>query len=168
LFVGRGPAEASQLPLGRAHEFVVFAEGKSPSRAVVAPDAEWESSDDGPRYELAVVAGNDAMPFEELELGPTTLPQDMGPGSTEIGTVRVVTAPRGALVWQVVGFSPTARLEDIVTDEAHELLLYKEGHVPQRIVVGPSDWQEAEGGIQRAEVDVVLEPKEGFDPEEDG
>jgi len=159
LFVGRGPAVAEKLPPGIAHEFIAIADGREPTRAVVPKDAQWEAQEEGgPRYELAMQTGEAEMTFEELELGETRLPRDMGQPSPELGSVRVVTNPPGAKVYQLIGFSPTVRVENIRTDEPVELLVWQSGHVPKRQVVGPSDWQEIEGGRQ-AEVTVELEER---------
>jgi len=155
LYIGRGPAVAKDLPIGVAHEFVVLADGKASVRAIVAPDADWETTPEGKRYELAMMAGDADVSFELLDLGPTKLPRDVGTPGTDLGQVRVITAPRGAKVYQLIGFTPDVRIADVRTDEAAELVLFAEGYVPQRIVVGPSDWRD-EGGERVAEVNVTL------------
>lgn len=160
LFIGRAPVVVEGLPLGVAHEFVVLADGKSASRAVVPPNAEWdrEEGQARPRFELAVQAGETDVAFDALELGPTRLPRDVGTPSQELGDVRVVTTPRGARVFQVVGFTPDVRVTDLDTTSAVELLVWAEGHVAQRVVVGPSDWR-TEGGHKVADVTVTLVPR---------
>src|SRR5690606_13609886 len=150
-YVGRGPAIASERPAGVAHEFVAIADGRSPTRAVVPADAEWEPADGGARrYELAMQAGSE--PMEVLDLGPTTLPRNVGAPSGALGSVRVITNPPGAKVYVLVGFSPTVTVENVRTEEAIELLVYLEGHAVERLVVGPSDWQPTEDGVKRASV----------------
>lgn len=160
LYVGRGPAVAEELPLGVAHEFVAIADGRRPSRAVLPADAEWEETEEGRRYELAMQAGDEPMAADALELGPTRLPQDVGSPSTTLGDVRVVTNPPGAKVYVLVGFSPTVTLQNVRTDEAVELLVYHEDHPLERVVVAPSDWEPATDGSKRASVSVVLEGAE--------
>lgn len=155
LYIGRGPAVANDLPIGVAHEFVVLADGKASARAVVAPDADWETTPDGKRYELAMQAGDEDVAFDALDLGATKLPRDVGTPGTELGRVRVITAPRGAKVYQLIGFTPDVRITDLRTDAAVELLLFAEGYVPQRVVVGPSDWRDV-GGERVAEVTATL------------
>lgn len=155
LFIGRGPARATNLPLGLAHEFVAIADGRAPTRAIVPADAEWEQTADGAQYELAMQTPNQEVALEDLDLGRTLLPQDVGTPGTTLGTVRVVTTPRGAKVYQLAGFAPQVTIENVRTDEAIELLAFAEGHRLERIVVGPSDWRtEAEGKV--AEVNVTL------------
>lgn len=152
MYVGRGPALATDLPLGVALEFVAVADGRTPTRAVVPPDASWDEVEGRPRYELAMQAGS--APMAELALGPTTLPQDVGAPSGSLGDVRVITNPPGAKVYVVVGFAPSVSVENVRTDEAVELLVYSEGAPVQRVVVGPSDWVESADGGKRAEVSV--------------
>ena len=155
LYIGRGPAVAKDLPVGVAHEFIVLADGKASARAVVAPDADWETTPEGKRYELAMMAGDANVSFDLLDLGPTKLPREVGTPGTDLGQVRVITAPRGAKVYQLIGFTPDVRITDLRTDDAVELVLFAEGYVPQRTVVGPSDWRD-EGGERVAEVNVTL------------
>jgi len=153
LFIGRGPATAENLPQGRAHEFVVIADGRAPTRGVIPTDAPWQ---DG-RYELAMQTGDEEMSFEDLDLGATRLPRDMGePGA--LGEVRVITNPPGAKVYQVIGFAPMVQVDDLNVGEPVELLVYAEEHQPRRVVVGPSDWREVDG-TRAAEIEVQLQPR---------
>lgn len=158
LFVGRGPAVVDDLPSGVAHEFLVVAEGRAPQRVIVPPDATWETSESGRRYELAAQAG---PPIEEgvdpasVPLGPSLMPREPGsPG--DLGSVRVVTNPPGAKVFMLIGFTPDVHVENLPTDQAYELLVWAEGHRLERALVGPSDWA-GEGSAQTASVDVALE-----------
>ncbi len=157
LFVGRGPATVKQLPLGVAHEFVSFVDGKGATRALVPPDAQWETTPNGPLYEIAMQVGGADVPFERLSLGETLLPQNVGAPRNQLGSVRVVTTPRGAKIYQVVGFSPEVTVEGVTIDEALELLVFAPDHVPQRVVVGPSDW-EAGAGDPVANINITLAP----------
>jgi hypothetical protein len=159
LFVGRGPANASRLPTGIAYEFVAIAEGRAPTRAVVPADARWESTPDGLRYELAMQTGDPTPQGSNLVLGETRLPWEaLGAPSGRLGTVRIVTTPPGAKVYLLVGFTPDVRVQNVPTDEAVELLVYRSGYRPERIVIGPSDWTIAQDGTKGAEVSVTLEP----------
>lgn len=155
MFVGRGPALAKDLPVGVALEFVAIADGRVPSRAVLPADASWEKVEGRPRYELAMQTSGEAQ--AELGLGPSMLPQDVGAPSGELGDVRVITNPPGAKVYVLVGFAPEARIENVRTDEAIELLVYHEGGSSRRVLVGPSDWIEQADGRKQAEVSVVLD-----------
>ncbi|MEM1418345.1 MAG: hypothetical protein AAGH15_25855, partial [Myxococcota bacterium] len=159
LFVGRGPAVAENLPVGRAHELVAIAEGQGATRSVVPADAEWSPANGVPQYELAM----QTSPTEaaDVDLGPTQLPRDaMGAATGELGRVRVITNPPGAKVYLLVGFG-RAQIDDLAADEAHELLVFAEDHRPERVVVGPSDWIAGDDGKKRAELTVRLRPADG-------
>ncbi|MBK8173637.1 MAG: hypothetical protein IPK60_25320 [Sandaracinaceae bacterium] len=158
MFVGRGPAVIADLPVGVAHEFLALADGKAPARAVLASDAEWESEGGSVRYELAVQTGDADVSFDNLDVGVSRLPQDVGTARGQMGSVRVVTTPRGAKVYQLVGFTPQVHLTGVPTDAALELLVAAPGHHVERVVVGPSDWR-AENGHRTASVDVTLRPR---------
>jgi len=157
LFVGRGPAVMPNLPVGVAHEFVAIADGKEPTRAVVSPDSEWETTDTGSLYELAMQTGQRDMTTEALDLGATRLDADaMGQPSGELGRVRILTTPPGAKVYYVIGFGPDVRVRHLLTSEVHELLVFREGYEPQRVVVAPSDFRDTADG-KVAEQSVQLE-----------
>jgi hypothetical protein len=157
LFVGRGPTVIDELPMGVAHEFVVIADGHQPQRVIVAPDASWETTSEGRRYELAAQAGpalEEGADPALVSLGPSLMPREPGtPG--ELGSVRVITNPPGAKVYMLIGFTPDVHVENLPTDEAHELLVWTDGHRVERVVVGPSDWQ-GEGSDQTAAVSATL------------
>lgn len=163
LLVGTGPATAEQLPVGVAYEFVAIADGRAPARAVVPADAEWETPepDDAPRYELAIQAGpRTDGEAGSLELGPSQLPREVGrPGST-LGTVRVVTNPRGAKVYLLIGFAPEVRVRDLPTDQPQELLVYREGYEPRRVVVEADRFADDGSGERVARLRVDLTPRE--------
>ena len=160
LFVGRGPAMAENLPIGVAHEFVAIADGRSPTRAVVPPDAQWSDAtpDQPAQYELAMQTGDREMTFENLDLGSSHLERgDMGQPTGEFGRVRVITTPQGARVFLLIGFGG-AHVSDLPIEESQELLIFEEGFVAQRIFVGPSDWR---GGSDSkvAEIEIELQPR---------
>lgn len=155
--VGRGPVTVEHLPLGVAHEFVAVAEGLSPTRVLVPKDAQWESGPDGPQYEIAMQLGRDAR-RGELALGESLLPQDVGRPQGALGSIRIVTTPRGAKVYQLVGFAPEARIENVPRDASQELLVYKEGYEPEKRVVSPADFAD-QAGRTVAEIRVALSPK---------
>jgi hypothetical protein len=153
--VGRGPVSVEHLPLGVAHEFVAIADGLAPARLLIPPNAEWDTTPDGRRYEAAMQLGTPTPDGTPLELGETLLPQDVGSPSTTLGTVRIVTTPRGAKVYQVIGFAPEAVVEQLPVEASQEILIYRQGFAPELRQIGPSDYVEA-GDRKRAEVDVVL------------
>ncbi len=154
-FVGHGPATVKHLPIGVAHEFVAIADGALPTRVVVPADAQWETTPEGPRYEVAMQAGGTLKPGAALDLGDTRLPQDVGAPRGGLGSVRIVTTPRGAKIYQLIGFAPEAKLQDVALDQTEELLIWKHGHEPVQRVVAPSDYVD-QGGRRAAAVDVTL------------
>jgi hypothetical protein len=154
--IGPGPAVADELPVGVAHEFVVIAEGRRPTRAVVPPGAEWPAAEGSPRYELAVQAGDDEMEEDALDLGPTRLTPDVGAPSGAFGSVRVITNPPGAQVYLLIGFSPVVTIENMRTDEPVELLVYHEGFPVARETVAPSAWETDADGAKHARITIVL------------
>ncbi len=158
-FLGRGPVHVPHVPLGVAHEFVATMEGYAPTRLVLPPDAEWERTPDGARLEVAMQLGPKAAPEAALELGPSQMPQQLGSPQSTRGTVRIVTTPRGAKVYQLVGFAPEARIENLPLDEAQELLVIHKGYQPQIKVVAPSDFVAETGSRPVAEVRITLAPR---------
>lgn len=159
-FVGRGPATVENLPLGVAHEFVALADGALPTRVLVPADAEWERTAEGPRYEVAMQAGGKPKPGAALDLGDTLLPQNVGTPRSELGSVRIVTTPRGAKVYQLIGFAPEARIEELTLDQNEELLIWKRGHEPVSRTVAPADFVATKGSTERkvAQIDLTLSP----------
>ncbi len=157
LYVGRGPAVATDLPTGAAYELVAFADGHGASRAIVPADATWEETAEGPRYELALQTSDVEIDLAHLDLGASRLPRDaLGTPSGTLGSVRVVTSPPGARVYMLIGFTPDVHVENIRADEPVELLVYLEGYELERTLVGPSDWQETADGTKAASVGVTL------------
>ena len=159
LFVGRGPATVPELPVGIAHEFIAVADERSPTRALVSATASWEETGEGPRYELAMQTGDEPMAFDDLRLGSSRLEHgELGTPSGQRGTVRVITNPPGARVYLLIGFSPSAEIRNVRTDEPLELLLWHEDHLPRRVPVMASDWRQ-EGDQPSARVQVRLEAR---------
>lgn len=160
MYVGDGPATAEELPLGMALEFVAIADGRTPTRAVLPADASWEETESGPRYELAMQTGEAPMAAEDLALGETRLPRDVGAPTGELGTVRVITNPPGARVYVLVGFAPAVTVENVRTDAPIELLVFLEGHPVARETIAPADWEENADGSKRAAREITLEGAE--------
>ncbi len=156
VFVGRGPAMASDLTVGGAHEFIVFDSGLRPSRAVVDAGAIWTTSDEGSLYELAVQATPAATPAETLDLGsPRTTPSTATDGKS--GTIRVLTNPHGAKVYRYIGVGPSVQISATSIHEGQEILVYHPSHETRRVVIGPSDWQPGEAGqAHKASLEVEL------------
>jgi hypothetical protein len=156
--VGEGPIVVPKLPVGVAHEFVAMLPGMSPSRAVVPPNAKWPQEGGEPRYELAIQLGAASARVRENDLGPTKLTQDVGQPSATLGSVRVITSPPGASVYQLIGFTPDVSVQNMPIDQPIDLLVYLPGHLLQRIRVGAADWQKTATGML-AEPAVTLTPE---------
>lgn len=140
VFIGRGPAVAEGMPVGHAHEFIVFDRGLRPSRATIAEDATWTDTDGGPLYELAVQAQAVGDPIDALDLGdPQSEPSERA--SERTGVVRVVTNPPGAKVYRFVSIGPNAQIDVPSIHEGQEVLVYRQGYETRRAVIGPSDWR---------------------------
>ncbi len=152
-YVGRAPVSIDKLPVGVAHEFVATAEGHVPTRALVPANAEWEAGSEGARYELAMQLneGDDA-----LNLGPSRLTSQGSAKGT--GSIRVISTPRSARVYQLIGFSPDVKVENLPLDAPQELLIYREGFTPVLRTVQPSDFVQ-QGDERAAEVTVELKKK---------
>lgn len=160
-YVGRGPVTIADLPTGVAHEFVAFHPGHRATRALVPADAEWEPVGQLPqaqplRSELAL----QLAPTEDtgMRVGASLMPERVGEASGQHGALRIVSNPRGAKIYQLIGFAPRVRVRGIRTDAAHELLIVRDGYSPEKVVIGPSDWVTGERG-PTAQIDVRLEPK---------
>jgi len=155
MYVGQGPVVVEDLPIGVAHEFVALAEGAAPARAVVPPDAQWQQQGTTRRYELALQTAPAGKRRGQDDLGATTLPQEVGTPSGELGSVRVITSPPGARVYLLIGFTPDVQVDNLAVDEEVELLLYLKGHELVRQTVAKSAFSD-QGGKLVAELDIEL------------
>jgi hypothetical protein len=158
MLIGPGPALATDIPLGVAQEFVALADDHRPARALLPADAVWDELDGQPRYELAIQARpltEGRRPRSADALGPTLLPQSVGEPTGRLGAVRVVTTPRAAQVYQVIGFTPDVHVDNLPLDHSYELLVYVEGKAPVRHSVAPSDFREQDGK-RVATIDIKL------------
>jgi hypothetical protein len=162
LLIGPGPALATDIPVGVAQEFVAIAENYRPARALLPADAVWDELDGQPRYELAIqarplgeVAGARGRPTDGL--GATLLPQDVGTPRGRLGSVRVVTTPRAARVYQLIGFTPDVHVDNLPLDHPYEILVYLEGKGGVQKHIEPSDFH-MENGKRVARLDVQLSP----------
>jgi hypothetical protein len=156
VFVGRGPAFAEALAVDAEHEFIVFDRGLRPSRAMVPRGASWTTTENGLVYELAIQAEAVADPSDELDFGAAkTKPSSIDTG--ERARVRIVTNPPGAKVYRYVGTGPSVRIPAASIHEGQEILAFHPEHETRRAVIGPSDWQLAEGQtIRSATLEIEL------------
>ena len=145
LLLGKGPALATDIPLGVAQEFVALAPGYAPTRALLPADAQWDELDGQPRYELAMQAKALAPNKKVPPLGATLLPHSVGAPQGRLGSVRVVTTPRGADVYQLIGFTPDVRVENLPLDRAYDVLVYLEGRPPLARHIEPADFRDEAG-----------------------
>jgi hypothetical protein len=164
LLIGPGPALATDIPLGVAQEFVALAEGYRPARALLPADAIWDEIGGQPRYELAIQARplhEGRRPRSPNALGATLLPQNVGTPSGRLGAVRVVTTPRAAAVYQLIGFTPDVHVDNLPLDHAYELLVYLEGRGSAHKRIEPADFQENPANGKRiAQVELQLPASE--------
>lgn len=156
LFVGRSPAVIEDLMPGMAYEMMGLVDGRAPSRVVLPPDAAWETTPDGLRYELAIQVLDTPMEAARLSLGASILPDELGTPRAELGTARIITTPPNAKVYMLIGFTPDVRVENISTEEIAELLVWAEGYEVERLVVAPSDWVASEDGGRTADLSATL------------
>ncbi len=160
LLVGKGPVVVPQLPIGVAHEFIAITDDDAVGRALVPANATWDAASGAPTYELALVATTVAAKNakqRELDLSTSLLPRDTGTATGQLGSVRVVTAPPGAKVYQLVGFTPSARVEGLLLDQTYEVLIYAPGHEVARRRIDPSTFLEESGQLV-SQLEVNLEP----------
>ena len=161
LFVGRGPARVERLPIGVAHELVVVADGRAPSRTVLPKDAEWPPAAGTTRsvYELALQAGAEVDEALALDVGASQLTAgNMGTPSGRFGDIRVITNPPAARVFLMVGFGPEVVIRGIEVDAATELLVYAPRTEPERVVIAPSDYAGGADGLAATRT-VTLRPR---------
>ena len=156
VFVGRGPAIASGLSVDGDHEFIVIDRGLRPSRAIVSRGASWATTEHGLLYELAVQADEVASSSDAVDFGSAkTEPASAERG--EKGTIRIITNPPAAKVVRFVGMGPSVQISSASIHEGQEVLVYHPEHEIRRAVIGPSDWQSADGqGTHRAILEVQL------------
>jgi hypothetical protein len=67
----------------------------------------------------------------------------------------VVATPRGARVYQLIGFSPDVTVQDLPLDQPQELLVYREGYAPLVRALSETDF-ETKGNRRVAELSVDL------------
>lgn len=161
-FMGRGPVNVPHVSVGVAQEFVATKDDAVPTRVILPEDAEWErdTAGNGPTHELAMQLRAKQATDVPLDLGDSLLRAPAGKATGEVGTVRIVTTPKGAKVYQLVGFAPEARIENLPLEDTQEILVFRKGYIPQIKVVAPSDFVAGEGPRVRAELSVKLLPIE--------
>ena len=157
LLIGKAPAVVRGLPVGVAHELIAVAEGRTPARGVVPADAAWTEENGAQQYELALQLG-ELKKGGYQDVGSTRLPQTAGAPTGATGNVRVVTAPPGAAVYQLIGFTPDVRVENLDVREPAELLVYLAGYEPQRVTLTEGTYKLEEGRLI-ADLEIALKAK---------
>jgi hypothetical protein len=136
--VGQAPTDVERMPVGRL-EFVATAEGHAPKRAVVPAGAAWDTGPEGkPRFELAVQLDPAKKPGV-VEPWPPGEPGTSVGGNGAPGTVHLVTTPRGAEVWLLVGLGPEARVERLKCESEVDVLVAGPGTFRKRLHASADD-----------------------------
>jgi hypothetical protein len=154
LRVGQAPVEIDHMPVGTRLEFVATADAYAPKRAVVPAGSVWEKGPDGkPRYELAVQL-DPSRAKGGLDPWPPAEPGSSAGGEGAPGTVRVVSSPKGAEVWILVGLGPEAHIDRLPCAGDTQVLVAGSGSVRKRLVVRESDFTNVAGapGLKSARV----------------
>jgi hypothetical protein len=157
LLIGKAPAVVRGLPVGLAHELIAVSEGRSPARGIVPADAAWTEESGALQYELALQL-NELKKGGYQDLGSTRLPQTAGTPTGASGNVRVITSPPGANVYQLIGFTPDVRVENLDVREPAELLVYLAGYEPQRVTLTEGTYKLEDGKLV-ADLEIALQSK---------
>lgn len=150
LRVGQAPVEIDRMPVGTRLEFVATADAHAPKRAVVPAGSSWERGPDGkPRYELAVQL--DASRAKGgLDAWPPAEPGSSAGGEGAPGTVRIVSSPKGAEVWILVGLGPEALIERLPCTGDTQVLVAGSSAFRKRLVVREADFVEGAGASSQS------------------
>lgn len=145
LRVGQAPVEIDHMPVGTRLEFVATADGYAPKRTVVPAGGSWEKGPDGkPRYELAVQL-DPSRAKGGVDAWPPVEPGSAAGGEGPPGVVRVVSSPKGAEVWLLVGLGPEAAIERLPCSGDAQLLVAGAGSFRKRLVVRESNLADVAG-----------------------
>jgi len=74
--------------------------------------------------------------------------------------VRIITTPKAAKVYQLIGFTPDVRVENLPLETGYELLVYLQGYVLQTRRVEPADFK-LQDGKRVADLNVPLTAAHG-------
>lgn len=157
LLIGKAPAVVHGLPVGIAHELIAISEGRAPARGIVPPDAAWSEDNGALQYELALQLG-ELKKGGYQDIGATRLPQTARTATGASGSVRVVTSPPGASVYQLIGFTPDVRVENLDVREPAELLVYLSGYEPQRVTLSEGSYKVQDGRLV-ADLEIALKSR---------
>lgn len=159
LRVGKAPVDMASLPVGTRIEFVATAEGHVPKRAVIPAQVPWDRGPDNkPRYELALeLVPSRARPGTE-DPWPASEPGTQVGGRGEPGSVHLVSTPRGADVWLLIGLGPEARYQPLPCDADVDVLI-AHGTSRLKLHAGAKDLETAPEGPEAQVHQLTLKAK---------
>ncbi len=140
LRLGQAPVDIDRMPVGARLEFVATAEGFAPKRSIVPAGAAWDPGADGkPRFELAVQLEPSRARPGAIDPWPAGQPGTVVGGKGAPGTVHVVSTPRAAEMWLLVGAGPEATIDPIKCDQDTEILVAGPTTFRKRLKVTAAD-----------------------------
>jgi hypothetical protein len=147
LRVGQAPVDIDRMPVGARLEFVATAEGFAPKRSIIPAGATWDPGADGkPRYELAVQLEPTRAKPGAVDPWPAGEPGSVVGGKGAPGTVHVVSTPRGAEMWLLVGAGPEASIDPVRCDLDADILVAGPTTFRKRLHVAAQDIAKAPVG----------------------
>jgi hypothetical protein len=138
--LGQAPVDIERMPVGARLEFIATAEGFAPKRSIIPSGATWDAGPDGkPRYELSVQLEPSRVKPGATDPWPAGQPGTVVGGKGAPGTVHVVSAPRAAEVWLLVGAAPEATIDPIKCEQDVEILVAGPTSLRRRLKVTAAD-----------------------------
>ena len=151
--VGQAPIDIERMPVGARLEFVATAEGFAPRRSIIPAGAAWDQGPDGkPRFELAVQLDPTRVKAGAVDLWPAGEPGSVVGGKGSPGTVHVVSTPRGAEMWLLVGAGPEATIDPVKCEQDAEILVAGPTTFRKRLKIGAQEIAKAPTGQAGAHV----------------
>ncbi len=146
--VGVAPVDVPHIPMQTRLELIATLDTYATKRAVVLPDATWDKGPDGkPRLETAVQL--DPLGKHHGKTAPDVWPP-VEPGSdvggadkASPGTLHIVSSPKGAEIWMLVGLGPETQIDDVPCGDV-DLLLGGPGTYRKKIHVRAADFSAGE------------------------
>ena len=146
--VGVAPVDVPHIPMQTRLELIATLDAYATKRAVILPDATWDKGPDGkPRLETAVQL--DPLGKRHGKTAPDNWPP-VEPGSdvggtdkATPGTLHIVSSPKGAEIWMLVGLGPETQIDDVPCGDV-DLLLGGPGTYRKKIHVRAADFSAGE------------------------
>lgn len=160
--LGRAPATSEPLSAGQLHELRFELDGHIPLDFPVTANL-WGPGKDGLRVAKVQAKLEAGTPAKPAPIAPAEPPAAAQQGFAEgRGVLVLESAPPGAQVWMLVGFTPEVTV-DLVAGHSYEFRVLKDGFVPGYATISADDWKaEAGTGLKQivsGRVDLVAEPK---------